>query len=127
MRCCWIWLLTVVACTATEATPVEKCDDLVDLLCDRAVACIPNVGTHATCVQEVLQVIPCGTVTAVSASYERCMDQLASFSCPVLFPPDPQTGEATLELPADCMSVVLNRTADGSAADLARVFERRVR
>ncbi|HEY5951201.1 MAG TPA: hypothetical protein VIV40_37170 [Kofleriaceae bacterium] len=106
-------LCLLVAC-GSEPSPVEKCDDLVDLVCDRAVQCIPReAGSHVTCVQQLQQVLPCGSVKAVSASYDRCMDQLAADSCPVLFPIDPQTGGPMLELPADCMSVVLTRELGG--------------
>src|SRR4051812_45521875 len=109
------WMLVLAAGCGSDVSPVEKCDDLLDLLCDRAVQCIPNPGSHASCVQEFQQVIPCGTVKAVSASYDRCMDQVSSFACPVLFPTDPQTGGPTLELPADCKGVVLSRTVGNEA------------
>lgn len=104
--------LSVLVGCAGEPSPVEKCDALVDELCNRAIECIPNAGTHAQCIQELQQELPCGGVKAVSASYDRCMDQLASFSCPVLFPVDPQTNMQTVQLPADCMSVVLSRTVE---------------
>ncbi len=103
----------IIGCGTDSPSPVEQCDDLVDVICDRAVSCLPSIGTHATCVQELQQEIPCGSVKRVSASYDRCMSQLRTSSCPVLFPPDTQTGSPMLELPADCMSVVLTRT-DGS-------------
>jgi hypothetical protein len=100
----------LAACGGSEPSPVEQCDDLVDLICDRAVQCVAGAGgMHTTCVQELQQVISCGSVKAVSATYDRCMDQLAAYSCPVLFPIDPQTGDPMLELPADCMGVVLSR------------------
>lgn len=63
----------------------------------------------------VQQELSCGSVKAVSATYDRCMDQLAAATCPVLFPVDPQTGGPTLRLPADCMSVVLTREFGGDA------------
>ena len=93
------------------SSPVEKCDDLVDIVCDRAVECIPGAGTHASCVQEVQQVIPCGSAKQVSTSYDRCMTQLETTSCAVLFPVNPQNGQRELVLPADCMSVILMRQA----------------
>lgn len=102
-------LLFALAGCATERSPVEKCDDLVDVLCDRAIQCFPSAGTHTQCVQELQQVLPCGSAKSVSASYDRCVDQLQADSCPVLFPLDAQ-GQPTLKLPADCMSVVLTRT-----------------
>lgn len=109
-----------MACGGGEPSPVEQCDGLVDVLCDRAVQCIAGVGTHAACIQELQSEIPCGTVKAVSASYDRCMDQLASHTCGALFPPD-STGQPVLRLPADCMSVVLYRTVgeDTSLEELA--------
>jgi len=97
----------LMAC-GSEPSPVGKCDDLVDVICDRAVTCLPAIGSHATCVQELQGELPCGSVKAVSASYDRYMDQLATHSCGALFPPD-SSGQPTLKLPADCMSVVLAR------------------
>ena len=101
-----------MACGNGEPSPVERCDELVDLLCDRALQCVAGAGTHATCVQALQGELPCGSVKAVSASYDRCMDQLATHSCGVLFPPD-LMGQPSLRLPADCMSVVLYRAAGG--------------
>lgn len=94
------WVL--MACGDSEPTPVEKCDELVDLVCDRFEECVSAAGTHADCVQLVQQQVPCGTAKAVSASYDRCMAQLASFSCANLFP------AGSLRLPADCNGVVLH-------------------
>lgn len=93
-----------------EPSPVDQCDDLVDLICDRAVVCLPMAGTKASCVQMVNQVISCGAAKQVSASYDRCMSQLNTTSCSVLFPASPQTGNGELRLPADCMAVILSRT-----------------
>jgi hypothetical protein len=97
--------LVLVGCGSESA--VDKCDDLVDTVCDRAVSCQPAMGTHAMCVAQIQTVLPCGQAKKVSATYDRCIDQLESSSCSVLFPTDPQTGEAELALPADCNSVIL--------------------
>jgi hypothetical protein len=88
-------------------SPVEKCDDLVDVVCDRTVECVSGV-TKADCVQAVQQQLPCGAAKSVSESYNRCIDQLDNDSCAILFPPD-QNGQPTLALPADCNSVILGR------------------
>lgn len=106
-RCCFV-VLFIVGCGG-GSSPVEKCDDLVDIVCERAVECLPGAGTHGACVQEVQQVIPCGSAKQVSASYDRCMNQLEAASCSVLFPTNPQSGQRELVLPADCMSVILAR------------------
>ncbi|MBA3395883.1 MAG: hypothetical protein H0T89_24845 [Deltaproteobacteria bacterium] len=39
------------------------------------------------------------------------MSQLRGNSCGALFPPDPQSGERELVLPADCNAVILVREA----------------
>ena len=82
--------------------------DLVDLICDRGVQCLG--GTQVECVQAVQAQLSCGAVKAVSATYDRCVDQLQAAGCPSLFPIDPQTNQPALQLPADCMGVVLSRT-----------------
>jgi hypothetical protein len=99
--------LLLAACGGNSA--VDKCDDLVDVVCDRTVECVSGI-TKTDCVQAVQQQLPCGSAKKVSASYDRCMDQLNSDSCDVLFPPD-QNGQPSLTLPADCNSVILERTA----------------
>lgn len=91
-------LSLLVACG--EDTPVEKCDHLVDVTCDRAVECIPTGGTHAECVAEVKAALPCGSAKSVTASYGRCIDQVESVSCGILFPNN------QLDLPADCSGVI---------------------
>lgn len=116
----WL-LLVIVACGGGGgSSAVEKCDDLVDVVCDRAVECVPSGGTHAACVQEVQQVISCGSAKRVSATYDRCMSQLESNSCAVLFPTNPQSGSRELALPADCMSVILTATSAREHSELAR-------
>jgi hypothetical protein len=111
---------SVIGC-GTDKSPVEKCDDLINVLCDRGVECLPNAGDHTTCVQQVQQSIPCGTAKSVSATYDRCVNELMADSCPVLFPPDPQSGQPTLKLPADCMSVVLSRTGAAPSRSFASI------
>ena len=95
-----------IGCGGDEPSPVEKCDDLVDVLCDRAVECI-NVGTHSECVQMVQSALACGDVVEVTSKYDRCKEQMASFDCAILFPVDPETGERQLDNPADCEGVFL--------------------
>jgi hypothetical protein len=111
-----VLVLMMAACGGDDdggSSPVAKCDNLVDTVCDRAVDCVPSQGTHTQCVQQIQQVISCGAAKAVSATYDRCISQLQSNSCSVLFPINPQTGEPELELPADCNQVILQRTVPG--------------
>ncbi|MBL0214029.1 MAG: hypothetical protein IPQ07_09100 [Myxococcales bacterium] len=100
----------------TERSPVEKCDDLIDTLCDRGVQCIG--GAHVDCVQAFQRELPCGAVKAVSASYDRCIDQIQAASCGSLFPLDPQ-GNPDIRLPADCQGAVLSRTSAAPTSTLA--------
>jgi hypothetical protein len=100
-------VVLLLGCGA-EKSPVEKCDDLIDVLCDRGIQCLG--GSHAECVQAFQSELPCGSAKAVSASYDRCIDQLQAAACSSLFPPSPQPGQPELRLPADCMSVILSRT-----------------
>jgi hypothetical protein len=102
-----MFVIVLAGCGSESA--VDKCDNLVDTLCDRAVTCVPGNGNHATCVASVQTALPCGSAKTVSASYDRCMSQLESSSCSVLFPTNPQTGETELSLPADCNAVILSR------------------
>jgi hypothetical protein len=92
------------ACGGGESA-VEKCDDLVDTLCEKGVECVG--GSKAECVQAAASQLACGRAVKVTASYDRCLDEIDEFSCSTLFPTDPETGQPTLSLPADCMGVIL--------------------
>jgi hypothetical protein len=106
-------LVLYAAACGTETSPVEKCDDLVDVLCDRGVRCVG--GSHIECVQAVKTGLPCGSARSVTSSYDRCIDQLETASCNVLFAINPQTGELVVRLPADCMGVILTLDDDSTA------------
>lgn len=111
-------LVIVLMCgCGAEESAVEKCDDLVDVLCDRGIQCLG--GTHSECVQAVQSQLPCGSAKAVSSSYDRCIDQLQAGSCSSLFPVNPQSGQPEIRLPADCMSVVLSRTEAAPTSTLS--------
>ncbi|HEX7844111.1 MAG TPA: hypothetical protein VF469_41835 [Kofleriaceae bacterium] len=56
--------------------------------------------------QQLQQILPCGSTKKIGTSYSRCISQINADSCPILFPADPQTGEPTLSLPADCTGVI---------------------
>ena len=98
--------LVVASACGGGSSAVDKCDDLVDVTCDRAVECIPSGGTHAQCVEQVQAQLPCGSAKKVSASYSRCISQLKSTSCASLFP------AGNLQLPADCNGVILTERLD---------------
>jgi len=106
--------LLTTACGA-EPNPVEQCDDLVDVLCGRGVQCLG--GSHSECVTAVRAELPCGSAKSVSGTYDRCIDQLQSASCSVLFATS-STGDPELRLPADCRAVILYAGAPQSELDV---------
>lgn len=105
-RIMMLCVLGWVGCGGGAETPVQKCDDLVNTTCDRAVQCIPSAGTHADCVQAVQQVVACGMAKKIGPTFDRCIQQIKGDSCQVLFPTDPQTGMTALSLPADCRGLI---------------------
>jgi hypothetical protein len=104
-------VLAVLGCVGCggEKSPSEKCEDLVNLACDRAVECLPGAsGMHADCVQAIEQAgLSCTATKSVTPSYDRCIDQLDGQSCRILFPTDSTTGDQSLTLPAECSGVLL--------------------
>jgi hypothetical protein len=121
-------VLAVLGCVGCggDKSPSEKCEDLVNLTCDRAVECLPGVsGMHAACVQAVEQAgLSCSATKSVKPGYDRCIDQLDAQSCQTLFPTDSGTGDRTLELPADCSGVLLTQSAAGEFAHVVRTSPR---
>jgi hypothetical protein len=106
-------VLGCLGCGGSAETPVQKCDDLVNDLCNRGVSCAPaQTGTHDNCVQQLQQILPCGTTKKVGTSYDRCVMQINGDSCQILFPTDPQTGQVSVSLPADCVGVIQTRSPD---------------
>jgi hypothetical protein len=98
--------LVCIGCgSSAPKTPMQKCDDLITTVCDRGVQCIPAAGTHAECVSALQPLLPCAMVKTVTASYDRCIDQLKSDSCAMLFPTD-SSGHTMLTLPTDCVGVL---------------------
>ncbi len=106
-RIAMLYILGWVGCGGGSETPVQKCDDLLSDVCDRGVQCVPQeTGTHDNCVQQLQQVLACGTAKMVSASYDRCIQEIKGNACWILFPTDPQTGMTSLALPADCNGAI---------------------
>jgi hypothetical protein len=117
-------VLAVLGCVGCggDKSPSEECEDLVDLTCDRAVECLPGAsGMHAACVHAVEQAgLSCSATKSVKPSYDRCIDQLNEQSCRMLFPIDPDTGDQTTELPAECSGVLVTQSAAGKFVYVVR-------
>jgi len=105
-RIMMLCVLGWIGCGGGAETPVQKCDDLVNDVCDRGVQCFPSAGTHADCVQAVQQVVACGMAKKIGPTFDRCIQQIKEDSCQILFPTDPNTGQMALSLPADCNGVI---------------------
>ncbi len=101
-------VLAVLGCVGCgDKSPKDKCEDLIDAVCDRGVECITGAaGMHDECVHAVEGDLPCGDVKSVTSSYDRCIDQLNEQSCQTLFPRDPDTGDQALVLPTECSGVL---------------------
>ena len=117
-----VMVLVVLGCVGCgDKSPSEKCEDLIDSICDRAVECITGAdGMHRQCVDAVKQQLSCGAVKSVKPSYDRCIDLLNGQSCNTLFPPDPTTGSQMLKLPVECNGVLSTQSAYGEVDSVQR-------
>ena len=89
----------------SEDTPADKCDTLITVVCDRVAECVG--GAQQSCEERLKAETACGNARDVKPSYDRCIDQLNSNQCMSLFPIDPDTGQRTARLPADCEQVIV--------------------
>lgn len=110
--------LALLAVGCGDKSPREKCDDLVSMVCDRAVECLPGAaGMHDGCVQYFQDNKFCDSVKSVGGTYDACLDQLDSQSCQQLFPTS-STGTPTATLPSACMGVLSTQSSRGDAPTL---------
>jgi hypothetical protein len=101
-----ISVLAACGSSSDNKSPSEKCFDLVDELCKRAVECTPGAaGMQAACEEAVAPAYMCEAKT-VSPTYDTCMAQLDGASCDVVFQTDAQ-GQRALVPPDSCMGVLL--------------------
>jgi hypothetical protein len=99
-------LCLVLGCGGGDS-PVDKCDDLLDVTCNRAVECLGEaaVGNQSQCLETLRANFACSQVASVNSNYPRCMEEMSSFSCNTLFQVDPADGQRKLVNPADCNAV----------------------
>jgi hypothetical protein len=94
-------MLALAACGGGGGGAAEtKCEDLLDVTCDRTAECVTGV-TKDQCLDAVHDQIDCGDADSVGATYDSCLDMLHSDDCATLFP------GGQLTLPADCNSVII--------------------
>jgi len=119
-----------IGCGGGDKSPKEKCDDLVNMFCDRLVECVQDAaGMHSACVQTFESIQSCSAIKSVGASYDDCLSQLDSQTCQMLFP---MSGSASL--PSACSGVLSTQSGrapapsaipaplSGAVRDMARVY-----
>lgn len=92
-------LLTVLA--SCDASPAERCDAYIDLLCERVADCGMLVdGEQMKCITLASQVMSCSRATALGSGYDDCIDHLESGPCEDFV----QTTDTStrFDVPAEC-------------------------
>jgi hypothetical protein len=102
-----------------DRSPQEQCEDLLEVVCGRAVKCILGAsGREDECFDALQRIAGCERVQQESPSYDRCVDRVESQLCADLFQGSTPT-KLTVFLPAECSSVV--DLMQSSAEDRAEV------
>jgi hypothetical protein len=91
---------------AGDKSPREQCQDLVSVICGRAVGCIAGAaGRKAECIDALEPIAGCERVDQPSAMYESCVDRVESETCSALFS-NSTSMSIMVVLPAECNDVV---------------------
>jgi hypothetical protein len=91
---------------AGDKSPQEECQDLVSVVCSRAVGCIAGAsGRKAECIEALEPMARCEQVEQHSSMYDTCVDRVESQSCSALFP-NSTSSSIMVVLPAECTDVV---------------------
>jgi hypothetical protein len=104
-------MIAALLCVGTlgcggDKSPQEQCEDLLSVVCGRAVKCILGAaGREDECFDALQRVSGCERVLQESRSYGACVDRVESKSCPDLFQNSTPT-KITVLLPAECSDVV---------------------
>lgn len=98
---------------SNSLSPVEECDDLLDLICTKIQSCGEQLsGTaapptfHKECLDKQRTLLDCSKATSVGASYERCNSELVDFSCSIFLTLDANETLLSVNLPASCTAVI---------------------
>jgi hypothetical protein len=104
----------VLGCGGGDPSPREQCEDLLDVICGRAVKCIlGTAGREGECVDALQRVAGCERVRQESRSYDRCVDRVEAQLCADLFQ-NSTAAKITVFLPAECSDVVDLMNASGT-------------
>jgi len=81
--------------------PVQQCEALLDVTCDRTMECVPGgYPSKADCLADVKTIVTCADATSVGDGYPDCMSTMELRPCSDLFP------GGTLDLPSVCSGVI---------------------
>lgn len=91
--------------TFTASMAQMQCEALAGVLCKRILECDSTITdlTQEECQAATAFDLECDLVEGVSSTYDMCMNDMATLTCEVLFPPPNQT----LDLPQSCFEVLL--------------------
>jgi hypothetical protein len=97
-----LMLLGLLTLSCGDEKAVQKCEAFRDVFCRRAIDCQAVADTFEICQQQfAARVVDCGQAKGVSDSYDRCIGEMQSFACAVIFPPSgttlPQSCQGTIE------------------------------
>jgi hypothetical protein len=97
-------------------TPVQKCDDLLNAVCDRVQSCgmlltgtAAPAGFHQDCVTQEQTAIDCTRSVAVTSSYDTCLSQVRGDSCNTFLTLDNAGDVQSVNLPASCDGAILQQ------------------
>jgi hypothetical protein len=94
--CLFVFL---IACGGGGDSAEDKCLDLLDTVCDRAVECGLS-SSHDSCIEQAQREADCSEAEKVGESYSACVGAIEDASCATLFPTT--NGMRHLSLPATC-------------------------
>jgi hypothetical protein len=107
-------LAALPACgSSDDATPKQKCEDLINRFCSSAISCEVKGGLlmaseeaseNASCKAEATQTAECSKAQSVTSSYDACMGKLANPPCDEV---NQAITDGTLGLPSECNGVIL--------------------
>jgi hypothetical protein len=65
-----------------------KCEGFASALCSKQAACVGAGGDTSACVADAVgpQRFDCGSVTRVSATYDKCLSDISQSKCPLVLP-----------------------------------------
>jgi hypothetical protein len=83
-------------CQSEDANPpnparaelATKCEGFAEALCRKQATCVASGGATAACVADAVspQRFDCASVTSVSATYDKCLDNISQSACPLALP-----------------------------------------